>query len=112
MVISVRIAGKYGDDLKLVTRSNGKNVQLKGRNLRLILNADQTISIHYGFEKQAGRACGTAEIGVDKGYTEALVDSDGQSYGAGFGRVMTEYSEQVYRTGRQRNKLHALEKKP
>ena len=27
------------------------------------------------------------------------------------GRVMTEYSEQVYRTGRQRNKLHALEKK-
>jgi len=111
LVISVRIAGKYGDDLKLVTRSNGKNVQLKGRNLRLILNADQTISIHYGFEKQAGRACGTAEIGVDKGYTEALVDSDGQSYGAGFGRVMTEYSEQVYRTGRQRNKLHALEKK-
>ncbi|MDQ2988651.1 MAG: transposase, partial [Pseudomonadota bacterium] len=48
---------------------------------------------------------------IDKGYTEAFVDSDGKPYGAGFGVVMTGYSDKASATGVARNKLHALEKK-
>ena len=51
-----------------------------------------------------------AEIGVDKGYTEAFTDSDGVHHGAKFGAVMTAYSDQVAKTGQARNRLHALEK--
>jgi hypothetical protein len=58
-----------------------------------------------------GRPCGTAGIGVDKGFTEAFADSDGTYHGSNFGVVMTVHSNQVAKTGKARNRLHALEKK-
>ncbi|MCD8505128.1 MAG: hypothetical protein LRY49_09195 [Burkholderiaceae bacterium] len=67
--------------------------------------------IHYATEKGQGRACGNRVLGIDKGYTEAFTDSDGDHHGQDFGKVMTEYSDKVAKTGKQRNKLHALEKK-
>jgi IS605 OrfB family transposase len=50
-------------------------------------------------------------MGIDKGYTEAFTDSDGEHHGQQFGAVMTQYSDKVFVTGAQRNKLYALEKK-
>ena len=61
----------------------GKHVNLTGSNLRII----------------------------DKGYTEAFTDSDGKAHGERFGAVLTAYSDKTAATNRQRNKLHALEKK-
>ena len=49
-------------------------------------------------------------MGIDKGYTEAFMDSDGVAHGEAFGRVMNIYSDQVSMTGKSRNKLFALEK--
>jgi len=110
LTITIKIAKKYGRDITLTTTSNGKNVNLVGTNLRIIKREDHT-EIHYVTTKAKGRACGVSVVGVDKGYTEALTDSDGQHHGEQFGIVMTEYSDKVAKVGKQRNKLYALEKK-
>ena len=66
--------------IQLVTTSNGQGVDLTGCNLRLIVKGG-AVEIHYATEKTAGRPCGKAEIGVDKGYTEVFTDSDGVHHG-------------------------------
>jgi transposase len=110
LIIVIRIAKKYGDNVVLTTTTSGKNVNLSGSNLRIIVK-DGFTEIHYATEKGAGRDCGDQVLGIDKGYTEAFTDSDGDHHGQNFGQVMTEYSDKVAATGRQRNKLHALEKR-
>jgi hypothetical protein len=110
LVVKVSIASKYGEPLMLTTNSSGKNVDLAGCNLRVILKGD-AVEIRYATEKAEGRPCGAAEIGVDKGYTEAFTDSDGKRHGENFGAVLSAYSDQVSKTGKARNRLHALEKK-
>ncbi|WP_029045425.1 transposase [Cupriavidus sp. amp6] len=109
LVKTLHIARQYGHPIELTTNSNGKSVNLKGCNLRVIVKGD-AIEIHYATEKAKGRLCGTGEIGVDKGYTEAFTDSDGGHHGQSFGPVLSAYSEQVAKTGKARNRLHALEK--
>ena len=109
-VITIHIAKQYGSDIRLTTTSNGKNVQLGKSNLRIIVK-DGCTEIHYATGKAQGRASGEQMLGVDKGYTEAFVDSNGQAHGKGFGAVLTEYSDQTAKTMQQRNKLHALEKR-
>jgi IS605 OrfB family transposase len=110
LLINIRIAKKYGDNIVLTTTTSGKNVDLTGSNLRIIIK-DGFTAIHYATEKGAGRVCGDQVLGLDKGYTEAFTDSDGDAHGQSFGKVMTEFSDKVSTTGKQRNKLHALEKK-
>jgi len=110
LIIVIHVAPKYGASIRLTTTSSGKNVSLTGSNLRIIVK-DGFTEIHYATEKVAGRECGDQVLGIDKGYTEAFTDSDGQHHGQTFGKVMTEYSDKVAATGKQRNKLHALEKK-
>jgi hypothetical protein len=110
IVIKIKIAKKYGENIVLTTTTSGKNVTLAGCNLRIIVKGHVT-EIHYVTDKGVGRACGEQVLGIDKGYTEAFTDSDGDRHGASFGKVMTAYSDKVAVTGKQRNKLHALEKK-
>ena len=110
LAITLRIAKKYGRDIVLTTTSTGKNVDLSGSNLRIIVK-DGFTEIHYATEKGAGRACGTRTLGIDKGYTEAFTDSDGEHHGLAFGKTMTEFSDAASATGKARNKLHALEKR-
>lgn len=110
LVVVIDIAAKYGQPIHLVTTTSGKNVDLSGKNLRIIVKDDAT-EIHYAFKKPMGRPCGTKTIAVDKGYTEAFMDSDGEEHGIGLGKVMTEYSDKASQTGRARNRLHVLEKK-
>ena len=110
LVITVHVAKKYGGDITLTTTSSGKSVDLTGCNLRVIVKGGRT-EVHYATDKGDGREHGDQVIGVDKGYTEALVDSDGTAHGTCFGAVMTAYSDKAAATGKQRNQLHALEKK-
>lgn len=110
LVVTIRIASKYGSDIRLVTTSSGKNVNLMGSNLRIVVKGDYA-EIHYATDKGDGRICGDRSIGVDKGYTEALTDSDGQAHGLTFGSVLTKYSDKTAATNQHRNRLHALEKK-
>ena len=110
LVITIRIARKFGPDVRLVTTTTGRNVDMRSCNLRII-ERDGRAEIHYATDKDAGRPHGDQALGIDKGYTEAFTDSDGDEHGTGFGAVLTAYSNLVSRTGKARNKLHALEKK-
>ena len=96
--------------IRLVTTTNGKNVDLSSKNLRIIVKGSIT-EIHYAFEKPPGRPCGTEIVAVDKGYSEAFADSDGDQHGVGLGKIMTEYSDKASKTNKSRNKLYALEQK-
>lgn len=106
---AAQIAQGLQTSLTLISNSSGKNVALSNANLRVILKGD-SIEVHYATEKEAGRPCGSQEIGIDKGYTEAFTDSDGIQHGCGFGASMTKYSDQILETNKARNKLHALAK--
>lgn len=110
LIVTIKVAQKYGGHIQLVTTSSGKNVHLTGSNLRIVVK-DGITQIHYATDKRHGRACGEQVLGVDKGYTEAFTDSDGQAHGLGFGEVLSRYSDATAATGKARNRLHALEKK-
>jgi len=110
LVITIQIAKKYGDSITLITTTTGKNVDLIGCNLRIVVKGDVT-EIHYAMDKPAGRPHGDATLGVDKGYTEAFADSDGGFHGLGFGAELRAFSDAAHKTGIARNRLHALEKK-
>jgi hypothetical protein len=110
LTITIRIAKKYGENITLVTTSSVRNVDLAGSNLRIVVKDGYT-DIHYATEKTDGREHGKDVVGIDKGYTEAFTDSDGVAHGEKFGSVLTEYSDKTAVTNKQRNKLHAIEKK-
>jgi hypothetical protein len=110
LVVTLKVAQKYGGHIALVTSSSGKNVDLAGSNLRIVVKNGFT-EIHYATDKADGRVCGDQVVGIDKGYTEAFTDSDGQAHGESFGSVLTQYSDKAGATGKGRNKLYALEKK-
>ena len=85
-------------------------MELAKSNLRIILDNGR-VSIHYHFTKECSRPCGSQEAGIDKGYTEAVVDSNKRHYGTNFGKYSTEYSKKNDSIMRSRNKLAAIAKK-
>jgi hypothetical protein len=110
--------GKDGNTwLKVPTFERGKklsiplnsNIFLKGC-LRLILK-DGIVYVHHTIEQKTFRPCGDRVIGVDKGYTEAFADSEGDFHGKGLGKVLTEGTEKRHRRGKARNKLYQLARK-
>jgi hypothetical protein len=109
LAVTVHVSRKYGNDFTIITNTTGKNVDLTGCNLRIIVKGDAT-EIHYAVDKPEGRPHGDAALGVDKGYTEAFADSDGDFHGQGFGAELSAFSAAAHKTGIARNRLHALEK--
>ncbi|NEO46603.1 MAG: transposase [Moorea sp. SIO4A3] len=106
----LELAGlKRGKRNKVVVRSNRK---IKGQ-IRLIYNQVlPRFEIHFLVDH------GTVEIsferrsiGVDKGYTEAFYDSEGQAHGEGLGKVTTKKSNRICVKNRHRGKLWALHRK-
>jgi IS605 OrfB family transposase len=79
--------------------------------LRLILR-DGRVEVHYQIDastlKSSQRPCGARPIGVDKGYTEVLTDSDGEHYGTQLGALLTAQSDLRKRKGQARAKLRAI----
>ncbi|NEO15835.1 MULTISPECIES: zinc ribbon domain-containing protein [unclassified Moorena] len=106
----LELAGlRRGKRNRIVVRSNRK---IKGQ-IRLIHNQFlQRFEIHFLVDH------GTVEIsserrslGVDKGYTEAFYDSEGQAHGKGLGRIATKKSDRICAKNRNRGKLWALHRK-
>ncbi len=106
----LELAGlKRGKRNKIVVKYNRK---IKGQ-IRLIYNQLlQRFEVHFLVDY------GTIEIpverrsiGVDKGYTEAFYDSDGQAHGKGLGKVTTKKSDRICAKNRNRGKLWALHRK-
>jgi IS605 OrfB family transposase len=79
--------------------------------LRLILRGGR-VEVHYQVNastlKSSQRPCGARSIGVDKGYTEVLTDSDGQYHGIDLGPLLNAQSNLRKRKGRARAKLRVI----
>ncbi|MEU4717574.1 transposase [Micromonospora purpureochromogenes] len=79
--------------------------------LRLILRAGQ-VEVHYQIDasqlRSSQRPCGERTIGVDKGYTEALTDSDGDHHGGSLGELLSSESDQLKERNRRRAKLRSI----
>jgi hypothetical protein len=46
---------------------------------------DHAVEVHHTVSATSRKLCGTGELGIDKGYSEAFVDSDGGSSRSGVG---------------------------
>lgn len=75
--------------------------------LRVILR-DGHVEIHYTVDRSVMCDCGDRTIGVDKGYTEVLVDSDGDHHGTELGALLTAKSDKLKIKYRHRAKLRAI----
>lgn len=79
--------------------------------LRLILR-DNRVEVHYQIDADtmpsSQRPCGTRPVGVDKGYTEALTDSDGNHHGTRLGRLLTAESDRLKLRNQRRAKLRSI----
>lgn len=105
--------------IKIMTLDKGKRIvlPLKGKtvitgNIRVVLNGDK-VNIHHTatLKKVSTVYNDDVIIAVDFGYTEVIADSEGNFYGAGFGKNMTDVSDWLKLKMENRNKLHALQKK-
>ena len=85
------------------------NIAPKG-NLRIILRNGK-VEVHYATEIIKQNNCGTQTLGVDKGYTEVLTDSDGVHHGTTLGEVLSKESDRLKFKYQRRNKLKAIAKK-
>lgn len=79
-------------------------------NLRIILRNNQ-VEVHYATEVIKTNDCGTQILGVDKGYTEVLTDSNGEHHGVTLGAVLTKESDRLKLKYQRRHKLKAIAKK-
>jgi transposase len=97
------ISLKRGSLLAIPVGTNYSNTY----QIRLILREGQ-VEIHYTIDNTDERTCGTIELGIDKGYTEALVDSEGEFYGKGLGTILSKESDSLKKKYQRRNKIKAV----
>lgn len=77
--------------------------------LRIILR-NGNIEVHSTYDAVETQDCGQETVGIDKGYSEAFVDSDGQAYGHGLGKLISGESDYLNQKYKNRNKLRAIAK--
>ncbi|WP_406041693.1 transposase [Micromonospora sp. NBC_00898] len=79
--------------------------------LRLILRGGR-VEVHYQIDasqmRSSQRPCGGRTVGVDKGYTEALTDSDGDRHGTRLGEMLSSESDRLKERNRRRAKLRSI----
>ncbi|SCG39930.1 RNA-guided endonuclease TnpB family protein [Micromonospora inositola] len=79
--------------------------------LRLVLRSGR-VEVHYQIDaaqmRSSQRPCGDRRLGVDKGYTEALTDSDSQPHGVGLGVMLSSESDRLKERNRRRAKLRSI----
>ena len=78
--------------------------------LRLIL-IDGEVEVHYTIDIIEPKTCGKATLGIDKGYTEVFVDSNGERYGDRLGQILTQQSDKLKNKYQKRSKLRAIANK-
>ncbi len=78
--------------------------------LRLIIRQGK-VEVHYQQEVDVLQSCGDDVVGIDKGYSEAFVDSDNDRYGEGLGKLIAKESDHLNKKYGNRNKLRAIARK-
>jgi IS605 OrfB family transposase len=105
--------------LKIPSLEKGKRITIKlnttvepSGTLRLILTEGK-IEVHYTIDITETPNSGKATLGIDKGYTEVVVDSDGEHHGEGLGELLSKHSDKLKKKYQARNQLKAIAtKKP
>ncbi len=85
------------------------NVQPTGT-LRLLLREGR-VEVHYTIEEVITKDCGNQTLGLDKGYSEVYVDSEGERYGEGLGADLSQESDYQKTKYQRRHKLKAIARK-
>ena len=88
--------------------------RLPSGTLRILLQDNGQAAVHYAVDETQAcrtRPCGPATVGVDKGYTEAYTDNDGQRHGEGPGDLLAAESDRQKVKGQRRNRLRAVAEK-
>ena len=91
-----------------------KGTYLPSGTLRILLRDHGQVEVHYAVDETEvcrTRPCGDATVGVDKGYTEAYTDSDGERHGEGLGDLLAAESDHQKVKGQCRNQLRAVAEK-
>ena len=78
--------------------------------LRIILK-NGYIEVHSQYDVELINDCGTKTVGIDKGYTETFVDSDGDIFGEGLGSLISSESDYLNQKYMHRNKLRSVANK-
>jgi len=84
--------------------------QVPSGTLRIILS-DKTVEVHYVVEIKRIDDCGSDVVGIDKGFTETFVDSEGVHYGKGLGAVISKESDYLKKKNQARNKIFKIAEK-
>jgi transposase len=120
---SVKRINRYTYRLSVSGLNRGKQVQFNIRSnrkptgqIRLIYNYDkECFEIHFlvdfGSYIKSNDAKTLALIGIDKGYTEAFIDSNGKTHGEGLGKLLTKKSNRITKKNQNRGKLFAIFRK-
>jgi hypothetical protein len=116
---SVKRVGKYSC-IELATLERGKrlvlplhgNPDISGE-IRVIIRQDKRVEIHFSkkVEKVLPPNRSTEVVGIDRGFTEVYVTSNGEFYGSGLGSIIQKEVEYRVERGRKRGKLHSLAQK-
>ena len=91
-----------------------KGTHLPSGTLRILLRDHGQVEVHYAVDEEqvcSTRPCGETTVGVDKGYTEAYTDSDGERHGEGLGDLLSAESDRRKVKGTRRNHLRDTEQK-
>lgn len=75
--------------------------------LRVILRNGK-VEVHYSVDVDQEQTCGNKVIGVDKGYTEVLTDSEGEHHGTQLGEMLTTESNHLKIKYQRRNKIKGV----
>lgn len=83
-----------------------------GGNIRIVLKG-RLVEVHYTEKEECPepRAEPQQIIGVDKGFTEVLTDSNGQIYGDEFGEMLKIESDRLSEKNKKRNKIRSVAQK-
>jgi hypothetical protein len=116
---SVKQVGKYSY-IELATLERGKRLVLPlhgnpdvSGEIRVIIRPDKRVEIHYPkkVEKVVPPNRSTEAVGIDRGFTEVYVTSNGEFYGLGLGNIIQQEVEHRVERGKKRGKLHSLAQK-
>ena len=77
--------------------------------LRLIMR-DGRVEVHYAIDIKKTNDCGDETIGLDKGYSEVFVDSQGEHHGVELGNLLRSESDYLKVRNQRRAKLRAVSK--
>lgn len=82
------------------------NAHISGTLRLIILNGE--VQVNYYAEVEIKDNCGKATLGLDKGYTEVFVDSEGQIHGDGLGDILTQRTEEISLKNKRRAKIRSV----